>query len=379
MSHPALRYHPLLNLTLARMREFLREPEAVFWVYVFPLILVVALGVAFRNRPVEAIRIAVQNGEAAESVSAALNIDPRFHAVVCDEEEGRLRLRTGRADLMIAASAGSPTRYESVPKTSEVSKTSEVCGCPARFWDRRYEYSFDPTRTESVLARNAADDFLQRAAGRRDAAEVRDRQLDEPGARYIDFLVPGLLGMGLMGGGLWGVGFAIVDMRIRKLLKRYVATPMKRGHFMAAIIISRLLFTVSEVLLLIVFARLIFGVASLGSYLAIGLLILLGSLEFAGIGLLVASRAQTIETVSGLMNAVMLPMWIASGIFFSTERFPAAVQPALAFLPLNPLIHALRTIMLEGTSLWSLGGDIALIAAWGGLGFVLGLRWFRWN
>jgi ABC-type multidrug transport system permease subunit len=369
MTHPALRYHPLVNLTLARMREFLREPEAVFWVYVFPLILVVALGVAFRNRPVEAIRVVVQSGEAADSVLAALKRDPRFQAIVCDEQEGRRQLRTGRADLMIAASAGA--------QTSEVSKTSEVYGDPAGPW--RYEYAFDPTRTESVLARNAADDFLQRAAGRRDAAEVRDRQLDEPGARYIDFLVPGLLGMGLMGGGLWGVGFAIVDMRIRKLLKRYVATPMKRVHFLGAVIISRLLFTATEVLILIVFARLIFGVVNLGSYLAVGLLILLGSLEFAGIGLLVASRAQTIESVSGLMNLVMLPMWIASGIFFSTERFPDAIQPVLAFLPLNPLIHALRTIMLEGTSLWSLGGDIALIAAWGGVCFVLGLRWFRWN
>jgi ABC-type multidrug transport system permease subunit len=352
MNRPALRYHPLVNLTLARMREFLREPEAVFWVYVFPLVLVVALGAAFRNRPVEVMRIAVEEGRAAESVRTALQRDPRFQVAVCDEQEGRLRLRTGRADLRIAVSSDSP---------------------------RRYEYSFDPTRPESVLARNAADDVLQRAAGRRDAADVRDHEVNEPGGRYIDFLVPGLLGMGLMGGGLWGVGFAVVDMRIRKLLKRYVATPMKRGHFLAALVISRLLFTVSEVFVLIVFARLVFGVASQGSYLAIGLLIVLGSLEFAGIGVLVASRAQTIETVSGLMNAVMVPMWIGSGIFFSTERFPDAVQPLLGFLPLNPLIHALRAVMLEGEGLFSLGGDLALIAAWAGLGFVFGLRWFRWN
>ncbi len=352
MRRLALRYHPLVNLTLARVREFLREPEAVFWVYVFPLVLVVALGVAFRNRPMEAMRIVLEGGETAESACAALNGDPRFRAVLCGEQEGRRRLRTGRTDLMIAVSAQSPARYE---------------------------YFFDPTRKESVLARKAADDFLQRAAGRRDAAEVRDHEIDEPGGRYIDFLVPGLLGMGLMGGGLWGVGFAVVDMRIRKLLKRYVATPMKRSHFMAALVVSRLLFTVSEVLLLIVFARLIFGVASQGSYLAIGLLILLGTLEFSGIGLLVASRARTIEAVSGLMNAVMLPMWIGSGIFFSTERFPDAVQPVLAFLPLNPLIHALRSVMLEGTSLGSLGADVALVSAWGCVTFALALRWFRWN
>jgi ABC-2 type transport system permease protein len=352
MNRRPLREHPLVNLTLARMREFLREPEAVFWVYVFPLILVVALGVAFRNRPVEAVRVVIQEGAAARSVAAALDRSPRFRATVCDEAEGRRRLRTGRADLIVVTLANEPLRYE---------------------------YVFDPTRTESVLARNAVDDFLQRSAGRRDVTEVQDRPVDEPGGRYIDFLVPGLLGMGLMGGGMWGVGFAIVDMRIRKLLKRYLATPMKRIHFLGAILLSRLIFTATEVVLLLVFARLFFGVVNLGSSLAVALLILLGALEFAGIGLLVASRARTIETVSGLMNLVMLPMWIASGIFFSTERFPEAAQPVLALLPLNPLVHALRSVMLEGASLWTLGGDVALVAAWGGLCFALGLRWFRWN
>jgi len=356
MSHPAhepagRRYHPLVTLTLARMREFLREPEAVFWVYVFPLVLVVALGVAFRNRTVETFRVAVKQGDFAEPICAALNGDPRFQANIYEEQEARLRLRTGRADLMIAVSGESP----------------------------RYEYYFDPARTESVLARNCADDFLQRAAGRRDAIEVRDHPVNEPGGRYIDFLVPGLLGMNLMGGGLWGIGFAIVDMRIRKLLKRYLATPVRRSDFLAALMISRLLFTISEVLLVLIFARVIFGVVSQGSYVAIGVLILLGSLEFSGIGILVASRAQTIETISGLLNAVMLPMWVGSGIFFSTERFPEAVQRALNLLPLTPLIHALRSIMLEGTSIFSLGVDLALIVAWGCVPFALALRWFRWK
>jgi ABC-type multidrug transport system permease subunit len=339
-------------LTLARVLEFLREPEAVFWVYVFPLVLAAALGVAFRNRPVETFRVAVQRGAAADSACAKLNQDPRFRAAVCDEKEGRRRLRAARADLLLAVSGQSPESYE---------------------------YVFDPTRAESVLARDTADDLLQRAAGRRDVVATRDRKINEPGGRYIDFLVPGLLGMGLMGGGLWGVGFAIVDMRIRKLLKRYMATPMKRSHFLISVIFSRLLFNVPEVLLLLVFARTLFGVQSAGGYLWIGLLILLGSLQFSGVGLLVACRAQTIETVSGLMNAVMLPMWIGSGIFFSAERFPDAVRPLLNALPLTPLIHALRSVMLEGAGMLSLAPDILLITAWGAVTFALGLRWFRWT
>lgn len=347
-----LRFHPVLNLILARVREFLREPEAVFWVYVFPLVLVVALGIAFRERPIQTFRVAVEQGQLAGSLASTLNRDPRFQASVCEEQDCRLRLRTGRADLVIVA-AGEP--------------------------GEQYEYHFDPTRPESALARNAADDLLQRAAGRRDVVQVQDRKLDEPGGRYIDFLVPGLLGMGLMGGGLWGVGYVIVDMRIRKLLKRYLATPMRRSHFLVSVLLSRLLFTLPEVLLVLVFARIFFGVASEGGYLAVGLLILLGAFEFAGIGLLVASRAQTMEAVSGLMNAVMLPMWIGSGIFFSTERFPEVLQPALFLLPLTPLIHAIRSVMLEGASLLALGLDVALIVAWGVLTFGAALRWFRWS
>ncbi len=346
------RYHAFSSLVWARVREFCREPSAVFWVYVFPLIMVVALGVAFRNRPAERFTVVVQAGDRADSVCSALNDDERFQAEVCDKDECSERLRTGRADLIILADGMTTDGYE---------------------------YYFDPANAASVLARNEADDTLQRAAGREDVVAVHDHQVDEPGGRYIDFLVPGLLGMGLLGGGLWGVGFAIVDLRIRKLLKRYLATPMKRSHFLGAVMVSRLLFTVPEVLLVLVFARVFFGVVNQGSYLTIGLLILLGALEFAGIGLLVASRAQTIETVSGIMNAVMLPMWIGSGIFFSIDRFPEMVQPVLWILPLTPLISAMRDVMLEGSSLLEVGPEVALVVAWGVVPFVLALRWFRWT
>lgn len=346
------RYNAFLNLVGARVREFCREPAAIFWVYVFPLIMVVALGVAFRNRPVEQFTVVVQTGAKADSVCSDLTEDERFRATTHGAAECRTMLRTGEADLIIVVGGGATEEYH---------------------------YHFDPTKAGSVLARNAADDALQRAAGRKDVKTVHDHEIDEPGGRYIDFLVPGLLGMGLLGGGLWGVGFAIVDMRIRKLLKRYMATPMKRSHFLAAVMVSRLLFTVPEVLLVLVFARLFFGVVNHGSYLTIGVLILLGALQFAGIGLLVACRAQTIETVSGIMNAVMLPMWIGSGIFFSIERFPEVVQPALNILPLTPLISSMRSVMLEGAGFLSLGPELALIVAWGAVPFALALRWFRWN
>ncbi len=344
--------HPFYSLIAARVREFWREPAAIFWVYVFPLIMVVALGVAFRDKPVGGFSVLVQSGPDAEAVAQTLQQDDRFQVAVCDEAECRLRLRTGRAELLIVPASDTSTGYS---------------------------YYFDPTRENSVLTRQIANDLLQQAAERRDPISVQDYPATELGSRYIDFLVPGLIGMGLLGGGMWGVGFAIVDMRLRKLLKRYLATPMKRWHFLAAVMTSRLIFTLPEVLLLLLFARLVFGVTSQGGYGALGILILAGTFQFAGIGLLVACRAQTIETVSGLMNAIMLPMWIGSGIFFSVQRFPESVQPVLRLLPLTPLIEAMRRVMLEGAGLWAIGPQLMIVLAWGCVTFLLALRWFRWS
>jgi ABC-type multidrug transport system permease subunit len=355
MSFAQPKHWPLAQLILSRVREFVREPAVLFWVYGFPILMTAALALAFRNRPVEQITVDIVDGPQAAATQEALQqstMPERFKAKVVPAEEASTRLRTGKTDLIVVSGASGD--------------------------ERNYEYRFDVTRPESVLARNAVDDQLQRAAGRQDVAEVKLTPVDEPGGRYIDFLVPGLLAMGLMGGGLWGVGFVIVDMRVRKLLKRFLATPMKRPQFLASIMVSRMLFMVPEVLILLVFARVACGVVNHGSLTAVVFLVLLGSLMFSGIGLLVASRANTIEAVSGMMNLTMIPMWIFSGIFFSSERFPEAVQPVIKALPLTPLIDALRSVMLEGAPLTEQATRIAIMAAWGAISFTLALRRFRW-
>jgi ABC-type multidrug transport system permease subunit len=351
-SNVARRHSPLGQLVLARLREFYREPEAIFWVYGFPILLVVALGIAFRNKPVERTNVDVQDGPQAASVVQLLSADSRFVVHGNDADTAYRRWRTGKTDVVVIPLDGSPPGYR---------------------------FLFDPSRPESTLARDKVNDVLQKSAGRTDPVSVEDTEAQEPGSRYIDFLVPGLLGMSLMGGGLWGVGFVIVDMRIRKLLKRFLATPMKKSHFLAAIMLSRLCFMVPEVLVLLLFTWLVFGVVIHGSLGAIVVLILLGAFTFAGIGLLVASRARTVEAVSGLMNLVMLPMWVLSGIFFSSERFPDVAQPVIKLLPLTPLIDALRAVMLEGESLITQLPRLGILATWALVTFVLALRWFRWS
>jgi ABC-2 type transport system permease protein len=348
-------YRPLRELTLTRVREFFREPEAIFWVYVFPILLAVGLGIAFRSHKADTARVAVVEpaaGSAAEdvegrSIAERLGKDPRFKVELRPRDQAIRDLSTGRVDLVIE-------------------RGEEIA------------YLYDPARPEGALARQWADDFLQRAEGRRDPLPAVDRPVSEPGGRYIDFLIPGLLGMNIMGGGLWGVGFVIVDMRVRKLLKRLLATPMRKTDFLLSIVGSRLFFLVPEIALLLLVGRLGFGVPLRGSLASVAAIVFLAGLSFSGMGLLVASRAAKIETVSGLMNVVMLPMWILSGIFFSRERFPDALQPLIQALPLTATIDALRAVMLDGRALASQAAQLGILTAWGAGSFVLSLRWFRW-
>jgi ABC-type multidrug transport system permease subunit len=355
---PQRKYRPLVQLVLSRLRLFLREPAAVFWVYGFPIMMLLSLGIAFRENPAEimAVDVVLADGVGAYQGPAAFGLDrlmadPRFKVTVHPREDWRKRLQAGKTDLVIAIRPGATPHYE--------------------FWD-------EPRRTESRLARYAVEAALLRQdAPGSPAAEVK--HLQKPGSRYIDFLLPGMIGMGLMGGGLWGVGFVVVDMRVRKLLKRFLATPMRRSDFLLAIMLSRLFFTLADVVILLVFGFVVFGVRNEGNYLELTLAVLLGGFSFAGIGLLVASRAQTIETVSGLMNLVMLPMWILSGVFFSSERFPAAVQPLINLLPLTALNQLLRGIMLEGQSLLVHWPQVAILAGYGVITFAVALKVFRWK
>ena len=334
------------------MKELWREPEVIFWVFGFPLLLALGLGIAFRNKPADITTVAIVGNSRAQQVVDLLKRSPQkssIHGDVVDAATAYDQFRLGTYALVITAD------------------------------DNGLHYRYDPARPESVLARSQVDDALEAASGRHDPLKTDATQASEPGARYIDFLIPGLLGMNLMNSGMWGIGFALVDMRQRKLLKRFVASPMRRTDFLLALGSSRLVLMLIEVALLLGFGVLVFRMRVEGTLLSILLVGGIGAVSFGAIGLLTASRAQKIESVSGLINLVMMPMWIFSGVFFSYERFPAIVQPAIKALPLTALNDALRAIILQGAGLGSQLSRIAILAVWGGLSFVLALKWFRWS
>lgn len=346
------RLHPMLAVTITRLREFTRQPEAIFWVYVFPLLMILVLGLAFRTQTRQQLAFDLVESSGSPQLAQWLSHEGELSWKIRSESECRQRLRTGKSQLAVKAPA---------PDGTEI------------------EYWFDPSHPDAIALRNAIDAKLQRAAGRSDPLRVRDQPFQESGGRYIDFLVPGLIGMGLMGGGLWGVGFAIVDLRIRKLLKRFIATPMRRSDFLAGIMISRMLFMVPEIMLMFAFSWLLFGVRIHGSWWLLTGLILLGAVQFSGIGLLVASRCKTLEAASGLMNLVMLPMWTLCGIFFSWQRFPEAIHPLIRWLPLTPLIDSLRSVVNEGAGIVEVLPQIGIMAFWAFVSFAIALRIFRWR
>jgi ABC-type multidrug transport system permease subunit len=341
---------PLVELTLARLREIFREPEALFWAFVFPILMSVAMAVAFPSSGGAPVPIGIRQGAGDEALRATLAASTALAPRVLPAAEEPGALRDGEVDVVI------------------------VPGAPPT-------YRFDPARAESRTARLLVDDTLKRAAGRADPWHAVEEHVAVPGSRYVDWLLPGLIGLGIVASSVWGISFSVVQARMRKLLKRMVASPMRRTHYLAAQILARLMFLLPEVAIPLLFGRYVIGMPLRGSLLSVAVVSVVGALSCGGLGLLAASRMKTFEAISGLVNLILLPMWIASGVFFSAERFPPAVQPLVQALPLTAIVDALRAVILEGASLGSrrVVTELAILAAWGIVPFVVALRIFRWR
>ena len=340
--------NPRWQLFLMRLRSFTREPAATFWVFGFPLLMSIALGLAFRNQGANRLAVAVTEGPERAAVLSALTATEGLSASAMTLDEARQALRQGKVALAVVP--------EATPRLL-----------------------LDPTQPDARTARLLTVDALQRAAGRTDPRALSEERVTVPGTRYIDFLIPGLLGLGLMSSSIWGLGWVIVQMRMGKLLRRLAATPMRKLDFLLAFAAGRLLLGFLEVLFFLGFARLLFGVRIAGNPVTFVLWALAGALTFAGISALVASRAQTSETASGLMNLVTLPMTVLSGVFFSASHFPVWLQPALRALPLTAVIDGLRAISIDGAGLAALVLPGLVLAVWGVGSFALAVRLFRWT
>lgn len=348
MSKRGFTDHSLVQLTLMRMREFIREPEALFWSMIFPIALAAGLGIAFRNRPPEVLKVAAATPRIAEAL---------------------------RQEKLLDVTQLPPEQAEQFVRTGKVALVAEEAAEPAG----GVVYRYDDTNPEGRQARILADQAIQRASGRQDPVPGNDRIMREPGSRYIDFLIPGLIGMGIMGNSIWGPGFSIVDARRKKLMKRIIATPMPKHYYLLSFLLWRMILLPVDVGVPLAFGVLVFGIPLRGAFLALVGICVLATLAFSAGGLLIASRVRTIEAASGLMNLSMVPMWILSGVFFSSQRFPDLVQPVIKALPLTAVIDALRANMLQGAGFAQMAPQAAVLGAWTAVCFVVALKLFRWR
>lgn len=360
---------PLFELTWARIIEFARDPAALFWVFGFPVILAVALGIAFREAPKEIPRIAVI--VAAPGVStdpaivAILDQNPAIAVERFERDAAFDALGAGKVDLVVAPPD---------PDTPLAAASAHDSPVPS------VRFHFDESSPQARLARLAVEAGLLRGLSASDPLLATvDEPVTETGSRYIDFLLPGLIGLNLMGSSMWGIGYAVVDTRKRHLLKRFAVTPMRRADFLLSFMLSRALFLIAEVVLLLVFGWLVFGVGVRGSLIGVALVCMLGAMCFTGIAMLVAARPRSTEAAAGWLNFVMMPMWLLSGVFFSYSRFPDFAQPLIRALPLTAFNDVLRAIMSDGTSLLTMPFELAVMTVWGVVGFALALRIFRWQ
>lgn len=344
--------NPLVELVLARLREFYREPAIVFWVFGFPLLMALGLGAAFRSKPPELPRIGVvMVEESAESLELLekLKAHPAAITEVYDRESADRALSRAKVDVLVLFDA------------------------------EGYETVIDATQEKGARAQLEARDILQTAAGRKDPLRERHSRVTKPGSRYVDFLIPGILGMNIMGSSLWGVGYNLVVARKRKLLRRYGVTPMRRPHFLLSYFISRSLFLVLELGVLVAFGKLFFGMTVQGGLLSLVVISILGAAAFAGISLVIGARISNTETANGWTNLVQMPMWLLSGVFFTYERFPEFLHTPIRMLPLTALVDGLRGVYNDGLTLAGLLPEVLVLAVWGTVGFLIALRTFRWQ
>jgi ABC-type multidrug transport system permease subunit len=343
VTHP-----PIIELTLARLREFVREPEALFWMFLFPIVMSVAMAIAFPAGGGQAVRVGVIAGPHTEALRKTLAGSKDVVVRDLSPDDQLRALRNGDVNVIVVA--GNPPTYR-----------------------------FDPTREESRLAQLVVDNVLKGASGRAEPWHAREELIEVPGSRYVDWLIPGIISLGIMNNGLWSIGFMTVQARLRKLLKRLAASPMQKRDFLMAPVLARLVFLGPEVAVPLVFGWLAFGMPIRGGIVSIAVVAILGALMWGALGLLMGSRARTFEAASGLMNLMSVPMWVLSGVFFSSSNFPDAVQPFIQALPLTALVDTLRGVILEGATLASLWHELAILAAWTVLPFAIALKIFRWR
>lgn len=347
----------IAHLVLVNFKNFFREPGALFWSFAFPIAMAWVLGVAFSGSPEKKYKILVAGDSTMQKLFPAQSSP--FTAAI-----GTGTGTTVNAEFTTAS-----------PSALDAALKNGTCILYIDLQKGEPVFHYDPGNAEAVNLFLLLDRELALKANRKTYVTEK---ITTKGTRYIDFLIPGLLALGVMNSCVWGISWYLIELRMKKLLRRMVATPMKKSSFILSHFITRLLLTLFESVILTLFAWVFFGLEMTGSFLALILIYLSGVLAFGGIGLMLASRTQSTHVANGLINAVVLPMTIVSGIFFSYQSFPQWMVYIIKVLPLTLLSDSVRAIFNEGAGVADVLLPCSLLSGLGLVLYLLGLKIFKW-
>lgn len=373
-------FNQLWQLIATHFREISREPGVLFWGIIFPILMSLGLGVAFTKKAdvtrkvaiVKSIDETIQQEESNGFTDFLIKYgtkrdteerDTYFWKITMPDdklgnsiflfydlswEEATLQLKRGGINVVMLEKEG------------------------------KIEYHFDPVNSDAQLTYLKLTSIIETPELLNSEVNQSVKPLSVTGTRYIDFLVPGLMGMGVMMSTLWGLSYGIIDKRSKKLLRRVVATPMRKDFFLVALITVRICMNVVESILLLLFAMLAFHLKIQGSIPALIAIFLAGNISFAGISVLVSSHTSNTEVGNGLINAIVMPMMVLSGIFFSYQNFPGWSIPVIQKLPLTMLTDGMRSIINEGAGFPEIYLPILVLITIGVVFFTAGLKMFKW-
>jgi ABC-2 type transport system permease protein len=378
MNNPISHYQ-LYHLVVAHFKEVIRQPAVIFWGIIFPILIALGLGLAFTQQTESVYRVGVAAGrtDMAQQEPAVLRFLQERGRRLDPTEKGstwQLTLedsRSGNTRFLFTQ-----TDWDSAIVQIKRGKLNLIVE-PAP--DGRIQYHFDPRNPEAELAYLKLSAAVESGTGPETDSNDPVVPLTVTGTRYIDFLVPGLICLGVMMSCMWGVSYGMIDKRSKKLLRRLVATPMKKSHFLVALMTVRIAMNLIEAVLLFIFASLVFDIAVQGSIAALAAIFLAGNIAFCGIAIFTSSRTANTEVGNGLVNAVVMPMTVLSGIFFSYHNFPDWSIAFIQKLPLTLFADGIRAIFNEGGGFAETGLAVAVLTAVGVIFFSLGLRIFRWH
>lgn len=376
-----VKFNQLWQLIVALFREIIREPGVLFWGILFPILMSLGLGLAFTKKADVVRKIAVINDSDIHQAGNSNNIVTDFLQNNCEKNDKSIKStwkwRYVNKDEKLGNSIF--LFYEMSWKEAMQLLKRGTVNVILLDANGSVEYHFDPMNPDAQLTYLKLGDIIGKGEILPTASSSEIKPLTVRGTRYIDFLVPGLITMGVMMSSMWGISYGIIEKRSKKLLRRLVATPMRKSHFLIALITVRIVMNFIESSVLFLFSLFAFKITIQGDISALIIMFLAGNIAFAGIAVFVSSHTSNTEVGNGLINFVVFPMMILSGIFFSYQNFPDWSLPVIRNLPLSMLTDGIRSIFNEGAGYPQVALPILILLSTGVLFFSAGLRIFKWH